>query len=166
MKIYTFPNIRPFNINGRGGLKQRQKELKKINKKYNSDDFRLVEIPADFVKNKSEEKKTGLSVCSFLNKNSVQGIYTKGFLDKNIKYVLHKEPVLSHKGLDGSCTHKLEWYDSKWLQKFIEHAFSIVNFFGITPYAIEIHPGKFARGNNNIKVLSKAIDVLHREYEY
>lgn len=164
MKIYTYPNIGPFNTNGRGGLKKRQKELKRINRKYNTNDFQLVEIPADFIKKASEEKKTGLKVCSFLDKDSVKHLYSSGFLDKNVEYVLHTEPVFSRHGIDGSCTPKLEWYNLDWLQKFIEHIFSIIDFFGVTPHAIEIHPGKYERGKNNIKVLSKAIDIIHTEY--
>lgn len=139
MKIFTYPNIGPFNRNGRGGLKKRQKELKRVNKKYNTNDFQLVEIPADFIKNKSEEKKTKLKVCSFLDEKTVQHLYTPGFFDKEIKYVLHTEPVFSHQGLNGSCTPKLEWYNPNWVQKFIKHVFSIIDFFQITPYAIEIH---------------------------
>lgn len=165
MKIYTYPNIGSFNRNGRGGLKQRQKELKKINNKYNTVDFQLVEIPADFIKNKTEEEKTGLKVCSFLNKDAVKHIYKPGLLDKNIEYILHTEPVLGHRGSNGSCTPKLKWYNSDWMEKFIYHVFSIIDFFGVTPYAIEIHPGKFARGKNNIRALSKAINKLHTEYE-
>ncbi|MFU2192212.1 MAG: hypothetical protein ACOX08_03390 [Methanobacterium sp.] len=165
MKIYTYPNIGPFNRNGRGGLKQRQKALKNINKKYNTDKFRLVEIPADFIKNKTEEKKTNLKVCSFLDDKTVKHLYTPGFIDKNIKYVLHTEPVFSHQGFNGNCTPKLKWYKTGWIHKFVNHIFSIIDFLKIAPYAIEIHPGKFDRGKNNIRVLSKAINIMHGKLE-
>jgi hypothetical protein len=165
MKIYTYPNIGPFNRNGRGGLKQRQKELKKINKKYNTHDFQLVEIPADFIKNKSEEKKTGLKVCSFLDQKTVKNLYTLGCIDKEIRYVLHTEPIFSRQGINSSCTPKLEWYNLNWVHKFIKHVCSIIDFIGISPYAIEIHPGKIEKGKNNFQILSKAIKILHAKFE-
>lgn len=52
-----------------------------------------------------------------------------------------------------------------WLREFIDHIFSIVDFFGITPYAVEIHPGKFGDGQNSIQALSRAINIIHTEYE-
>lgn len=165
MKIFTYPNIGPFNRNGRGGLRKRQKELKKINKKYGTVDFQLVEIPADLIKNVSEEKRTGLRVCSFVDEKSVKHLYTPGFLDIEVRYVLHTEPVSSKKGLNGSCTPKLEWYDPNWVTKFINHVFCIIDFLKIMPYAIEVHPGKFENGKNSIKVLSQAIEALHTRYE-
>jgi len=55
--VFTYPNIASFRQ--RGGLKQRQEALKAINRKYGTRDFQLIEVPADFVKNKTEERKTG-----------------------------------------------------------------------------------------------------------
>lgn len=164
MKIYTYPNIGSFNRNGRGGLKQRQRELKIINKKYDTNDFQLVEIPADFIKNVKEEMKTGLKVCSFLDQKSVKNLYESGFLDENIKYVLHTEPVFSRKGLKNSCTPKLEWSNKIWVDKFVKHVVNIIDYLKIKPHAIEIHPGKFDKGKNNIEVLSEAIKILHEKY--
>lgn len=39
--------------------------------------------------------------------------------------------------------------------------FGIVDFLGVKPHAIEIHPGRFQQKRNNIKVLSKAIKRLY-----
>ncbi|MBM4241522.1 MAG: hypothetical protein FJ150_07685 [Euryarchaeota archaeon] len=163
--IFTYPNIGPFNLNGRGGLNKRAKEVKRINSKYKTKDFKIVEIPADFVKNKSEEKKTGLEIRSMLDQNSVKYLYSKGVYNEDIKYILHTEPVFSRRGLKKSCTTKLGWYNTDWLNKFIKHVFSIIDFLEVSPYAIEIHPGKFERGKNNIKVFSKAIKKINDKYD-
>lgn len=53
--VFTYPNIASFRQ--RGGLKQRRKALKAVNRKYGTRDFQLVEVPADFVKNKKPAKK-------------------------------------------------------------------------------------------------------------
>lgn len=42
--------------------------------------------------------------------------------------------------------------------------FSIIDFLDQTPYAIEIHPGKYDNGKNNFKTLSKAVKKLHDLY--
>jgi hypothetical protein len=67
-------------------------------------------------------------------------------------------------GTKSSCTPKLEWYNLNWLDNFKTHVFSIIDYLGTTHYAIEIHPGNFDRGKNNIKVLSDAIKNLHEKY--
>gem|GEM_PF-5332446 len=53
--VFTYLNITSFRQ--RGGLKQRQRALKAINRKYGTRNFQLVEVPVDFVKNKTEERK-------------------------------------------------------------------------------------------------------------
>lgn len=160
--VYTYPNTTSFSK--RGGLKERSRALKEINNFLNQDIFKIVEIPADFIKNRSEEKKTGLNVCSMLDPDSVKKIYTKSSSATNVQYILHTEPVFSRKGQKKSCTSHLKWYDSNWLKNFLKHLFNIVDFFKYPPYAIEIHPGMSKKGKNNIKTFSQAIDTLHNEY--
>lgn len=171
MNIFTYPNISPFNRNGRGGMVQRQNALRKINKKYNTTDFQLIEIPADFIKNKTEIKKTGRKICSFIDHEFVKRLYKPGFLDKNIKYVLHTDPALERRIYDNQrvlkckCTPQLKWYNTDWIKKFTEQLCNIIDFFEITPYAIEIHPGNYENGKNNIHTFSKAIEILHKSFE-
>ncbi len=138
--------------------------MNEINEDIQTNDFKTVEIPADFIKNKSEEKKTGLKVCSMLDLDSVEKIYSKSSSASNVRYILHTEPVFSRKGQKKSCTSHLEWYDHRWLNKFLKHTFSIIDFFKYPPYAIEIHPGMSKKGKNNIKTFSQAINTLHNEY--
>lgn len=103
--IYTYPNTS--TIPQRGGLESRYKKLKEINEFLNSSILQMVEIPADFIKNKTEETKTGLQVCSFLNEDTVKEIYTNDKQLNEINYILHTEPVFSRNGMYGSCTPKL-----------------------------------------------------------
>ena len=162
MKVFTYPNIASFTQ--RGSLKQRQNELKKINAKYKTQDFQIVEIPADFVKNKTEEIKTGLKVGSMLDQKSVKKLYSKTVFKTNIKYILHTEPVFRRYGSNGSVTPQLRWYDNNWIEKFLKHVFSIIDFLEVNPYAIEIHPSKSQGDKNNIRVFSEAIKRLCDEY--
>jgi hypothetical protein len=160
--IYTYPNTS--SISQRGGLKSRYLKLKEVNEQLNSPIFQIVEIPADFIKNESEERKTGLSVGSFLDCNAVKEIYTNHHIFNETKYILHTEPIFSRKGAKGRKMPKIQWYNSSWFDKFCKHLFSIIDFFSSTPYAIEIHPGISEKGKNNEKTLSRAIQRLHDTY--
>lgn len=97
-----------------------------------------------------------------LDQKSVKKIYSYDILKEDVKYILHTEPVVRRCGLDGCLTPQLEWYDNNWMEKFLRHVFSIVDFLGVKPYAIEIQPEKSQE--NNIKVFSKAIKRLYDEY--
>ena len=159
---YTYPNTS--SIPQRGGLKSRYLKLNKINKELGAPVFQIVEIPADFIKNVNEERRTGLSVASFLDEKSVPNLYSKDLISDNVNYILHTEPVFNRKGINGNKTSKLHWYSSSWFENFVKHVFSIIDFFEVTPYAIEIHPGQSERKKNNIKAFSAAIERLHDVY--
>lgn len=132
--VYTFPNTTSFSK--RGGLKERLRALKKINNSLNQDIFKTIEIPADFIKNKTEEKKTGLEVCSILDDTSVQKIYDSDASLNETQYILHNDPVFSRKGENKTCISHLEWYNPVWMKKFLIHIFSIIDYFNVIPYAI------------------------------
>jgi len=88
-------------------------ELAKIN------NCEFIEIPADFIKNKTEIKKTGQKLGEFLKDESIKKIYSKQNIDnKLIKYILHTEPSLPRN--DGfGLRHQaaLKWYDEDWINK-------------------------------------------------
>ena len=117
--IFTYPNTT--SISQRGGLKKRFELMSDINKRFGTEDFQIVEIPADFIKNKTEENKTGLRVCSMINKSKVNKLYTKEKNPHKINYILHTDPVFSRQGNNGSCTSKLNWYNSGWVNDFLKH---------------------------------------------
>lgn len=159
--IYTYPNIGSFQQ--RGGLKERNNKLNEINKIKNTLDFQVVEVPADLIKNCAEENKTGLSIGSFLDSNTVPHLYSNDQSTAKINYILHTEPVFSRKGCNGTLTTHLKWYDKNWINSFISHITSIIDFLGIAPYAIEIHPGYGLRKKNTFENLSLAIERLYNE---
>ncbi len=121
-------------------------------------------MPADFIKNPTEEKKTGLKGGTMLVPEFVPMLYSSNQIKENLQYILHTEPALSRQGLNGGFTSKLNWYDGHWVDDFLRHIFSIIDFLDIEPYAIEIHPGISQRRKNNFITFSKAINHLHEKY--
>ena len=121
--------------------------LNQINFEYKTIDFQLIEMPANFLKN-----------GSMINLKTVKNYYSREYLDnKEIKYILHTEPVENSK-------KQLKWYDKSWMNQFVKHIFSIIDFLDIEPYAIELHSGEFLKGQNNIEVFSEAIKTLYDKF--
>lgn len=160
--MFTYPNTT--SISQRGGLKKRNELMNNINRKFGTDDFQIVEIPADFIKNKTEEEKTGLKVCSMINKNIVDKLYAKSNDPIEINYTLHTDPVFGRLGSNGRCMSKLNWFNPGWVNNFTNHVFNIIDFLELKPYSIEIHPGQSEKGKNNVLTFSKAIKTLHERY--
>ena len=149
--LYVYPNVS--GISQRGGLLEHW-ELAKIN------NCEFIEIPADFIKKKTEiKKKTGQNLGEFLKDESIKKIYSKQSIDnKLVKYILHTEPSLPRN--DGfGLRHQaaLKWYDEDWINKFIKMNISISKHFGIPPYGIENHPGD---KRNTFKDLKKSICLI------
>ena len=157
MIIYTFPNLS--NIKQRGNIDSR---VDYINKTFNTADFKIVEVPADLIKNLTEEIKTGLQPCSFLDNNSVSKLYDKSFMKYN--YILHTEPELPRTKCSKRTMPHLSWYDRDWLNNFINHIFSIIDYFEQLPYAIEIHPGLAQNRKNNYESYTRAIEFIYRGF--
>jgi len=145
--IWVLPNVSQFNRNGRGSLQERYHIAKRLG-------FDAVEIPADFIKNSTEVKRTGLHMGDFLTKEAILKLYKKPNKKLNIKYVLHTDPQSGR----GS---KLRWYDTKWRRKFIEMLNNLIEYFETKPYAIEIHPGTKP---NSIKSITTAMAELTDEF--
>lgn len=162
--IYTYPNLS--TIKQRGNIDSRKINLDNIIDIFKPNGFQIIEIPADFIKNETEVNNTGLLPCSFLDKLSVEKLYTKSSIKH--KYILHTEPELSRIINSISYTPTLNWYDDHWVNQFIEHVFSIIDFFDQIPYALEIHPGKSQKNKNKNKndynnpdTYSKAIKQIY-----
>lgn len=68
--IWVLPNVSQFNRNGRGSLQERYYVAKRLG-------FDAVEIPADFIKNSTEVKITGLQLGSFLTEEAILRLYKK-----------------------------------------------------------------------------------------
>lgn len=51
-----------------------------------------------------------------------------------------------------------------WINNFINHTFSIIDYFEHLPYGIEIHPGLAQNGKNNYKIYTEAIKFISASY--
>jgi hypothetical protein len=153
---YVFPNISAFNRNGRGGLHKRY-EIAGVH------DCTFVEVPADFIKNKTEVKLTGKALGSILSAQDIKQIYDSVAPSKDVKYILHTEPQLSRRnGKEATYTPQLKWYDKEWVNGFISMALAISKRFGIPPAGIEIHPGG---RHNTYKDLIRSIITIRDNFE-
>ena len=145
---YVYPNLSVFHKQRpsiRGGLTQRWKEARKLNCKY-------IEVPATLIKNKTEEKITGLKIGDFLTKKEISQLYIKETVPEGLKYILHTEPSLK-----GS---KIKWYDQEWTQKYIEMIIQITEHLSKPAEIIEIHPGNKKNTFHNIcECVEKLIGV-------
>ncbi len=160
MITYTLPNLS--TIKQRGNIDTRKSKLEYINKILNTEDFKIVEIPADFIKNKKEELITDLLPCGFLDSSSVSKLYEKSLV--KCDYILHTEPELYRSRCSKGTMPNLNWYNRMWINNFINHTFSIIDYFEHLPYGIEIHPGLAQNGKNNYKIYTEAIKFISASY--
>ena len=160
---YTFPNLS--SIPQRGNVSLRLKKAREVEKNNKlKTNFDMVEVPADFTKNQTEMKKSGLNIGEMLLSHEViESIYEREEFPSN-KYILHTEPSLSRSYTfdkkKKSFTPKLLWYDLDWLTNFKKQLFLTIEFFSASPKAIELHPGISNRGKNTIKAFAKAIQII------
>lgn len=84
--LYVYPNVLP-GIYQRGGLLERWGSAK-----INNCEF--IEIPADFIKNITEIKKTGQNVCECLKDESIKEIYSKQSIDNKL-IMIKRQPTAS-----------------------------------------------------------------------
>ena len=83
---YVYPNVSELNRKGRGGLVARQVLAE-------STGCGLVEIPADFIKNRTEIKLTGLDFGSFLDDTAISALYEPPGDSQRIEYVCIQSPL-------------------------------------------------------------------------
>ena len=153
---YVFPNISAFNRNGRGGLHKRYEIAAATNCSF-------IEVPADFIKNKTEVQLTGKELGSILTAEDVEKLYEFGTPSENVKYILHTEPSLSRRnGTGTSITPPLLWNDRKWVSDFVRMTIAISKRFKIPPAGIEIHPGG---GNNTNEDLIRSIMAIRTQFK-
>ena len=160
---YTFPNL--VSNPRRGNVSTRLKIARELEKKSKLKAiFDMVEVPADFTKNQTEMKKTGLGMGEMLlSHNAIESIYKKEE-SPSTKYILHTEPSLSRRykvdNMKKNFTPKLLWYDLDWLNNFEKQLYLLIKFLGAAPKAIELHPGISNFGKNTINTFSKAIQII------
>jgi len=152
---FVYPNIS--GIKQRGGFDQRFELAKELGCRY-------IEMPGDFIKNKTEVEKTGLEICSITTQDAIEILYDNEsrYLD-DIKYILHTEPSLRRNdGYGLSSQAPLKWYDKEWRDRFVQMVLDISAYLGKTPDKIEIHPGD--RRNSN-EYLIESVKCLIDSFE-
>lgn len=153
---YVYPNVS--GIPQRGGLAERWQLATDAGCDY-------IEIPADFIKNKTEIKKTKLGLGDVLTKDAISILYEKDqALPKDIKYILHTEPSLTRRdGYGLSHQAPLKWYEKGWVEQFTGMVISISRYFGLSASAIEIHPGD--KRNRFQDILEAIVSLLSQYYK-
>lgn len=153
---YVFPNVATFNRNGRGGLQKRYETGQAA-------DCIFIEVPADFIKNKTEVKLTGKELGAILNSDDINNLYDFGSKIESVKYILHTEPSFSRSNGNTSCmTPPLLWNNMEWVDNFTKMIIEISKKFRMSPAVIEIHPG--SRNNTN-EDLIRAIITIRAQFE-
>jgi len=153
---YVYPNVS--EIAQRGGLLKRWQLAEKLGCDY-------IEIPADFIKNKTEMKKTGLNLGDSLTEEAIVKLYQKdSSVPKELKYILHTEPsLIRHDRYGMSYQAPLKWHNREWQEKFVAMTISISNFFSMPATVIEIHPGYRRNSFQDIAMSTRLLLDRYRE---
>jgi hypothetical protein len=131
---YIYPNVT--EIARRGGLLERWGLAEPLGCTY-------VEVPADFIKNRTEVERTGQEIGSMLSRSSIEHLYEQDTdLPGTLAYVLHTEPAIPRRDQHGRLVLSgLRWRDREWLAAFGDMLLEIEDYLGVPPEIIEIHPG-------------------------
>ncbi len=131
---YIYPNVT--EIARRGGLLERWGLAEPLGCTY-------VEVPADFIKNRTEVERTGQEIGSMLSRSSVEHLYEQDTgLPGTLAYLLHTEPAIPRRDQHGRLVKaELRWRDRDWVTAFGDMLLEIEDHLGVPPEIIEIHPG-------------------------
>lgn len=123
-----------------------------------------IEVPADFIKNKTEVSRTGLDLCAVPDRAAIETLYENhARCIKDVRYILHTEPSLRRTGGHGlSAQALLKWYDPEWRARFVRMIIEVSEYLGKPAARIEIHPGD--RRNRNQDLIESVI-FLQDAYE-
>ncbi|WP_332449383.1 hypothetical protein [Methanoculleus sp.] len=151
---YIYPNVT--EVARRGGLLERWHLAEPLGCTY-------VEIPADFIKNRTEVERTGQEIGSMLTRSSIEHLYEQ---DRNLPghlgYVMHTEAAIPRKDQHGrQVTAALRWRDPEWVGAFSDMLLEIEDYLGIPPDIIEIHPGDRRNAHADIVMAMHALIVAH-----
>ena len=151
---YVFPNLS--SIRQRGGLSSRLDFARDLGCDY-------LEVPADFIKNKTEVKRTGLEMGSCLTPTAITELYDAETGPASLPYILHTEPSLPR--MDGYGVRSqapLRWYDAAWARALVEMILGISEQLNTPPAAVEIHPGDQRNRDDD---LVRAMLAIRSAYE-
>ena len=143
----------------RGGLSDRRKKAIEYGNKTNVD-FKLVEIPADFIKNQNEADLTRLNEGDPISEETVERLYKKeGDIDiKGIGYILHTEP-------QNRPRNRLRWIDKDFREEYANALIAVSKRFNnIPPNMIEMHPG-LKRHSSKEGIIETMKCFIYKYYE-
>jgi hypothetical protein len=131
---YIYPNVT--EVAQRGGLLERWRLAEPL-------ECTHIEVPADFIKNRTEVERTGQDIGSFLTRASIETLYEQETgIPYTLEYALHTESGIPRTDPSGRPvrTH-LKWHDPEWVEAFGDMLIEIADYLGVPPDIIEIHPG-------------------------
>lgn len=99
----------------------------------------VVELPADLVKNRREERITGIPIGGFLGPEAVDVLYSPG--PPEARYVLHTDPGIPRR--DGTMfIPELRWGEKGWTSGYADSLGLTARRLGPAPLMIEVHSGR------------------------
>lgn len=151
---YIYPNVT--EIARRGGLLERWRLAEPLGCTY-------IEVPADFIKNRTEVERTGQEIGSMLNRSSIEHLYEQDTdLPGTLAYVLHTDPAIPRRDQHGRQVRaELRWRDREWLAAFGDMLLEIEDYLGVPPDIIEIHPGGRKNTLADIVTAMHALIIAH-----
>ncbi len=151
---YIYPNVT--EVAQRGGLLERWRLADALGCTY-------IEVPADFIKNRTEVERTGQDIGSILKRSSIEALYERDTaLPASLAYVLHTEPAIPRRDGHGRQVQAdLRWRDPIWLAAFGDMLLDIEDYIGFPPDIIEIHPGSRKNRYADIVAAMHALIVVH-----
>jgi hypothetical protein len=151
---YIYPNVT--EVAQRGGLLERWHLAEPLGCMY-------IEIPADFIKNRTEVERTGQDIGSILKRSSVELLYERETaVPGSLAYILHTEPAIPRRDQHGRQVQvDLRWRDREWLAAFGDMLLDIEDHLGIPPDIIEIHPGSRKNTHADIVTAMHTLIVAH-----
>ncbi|HQD25082.1 hypothetical protein [Methanoculleus sp. DTU007] len=131
---YIYPNVT--EVAQRSGLLERWHLAEPLGCTY-------IEIPADFIKNKTEVERTGQEIGSMLTRSSIEHLYEQDQnLPATLAYIMHTEPAIPRRDQHGrQVKAELRWWDPEWVAALGDMLLEIEDYLGVPPDIIEIHPG-------------------------
>ncbi len=153
---YIYPNVT--EVARRGGLLERWCLAEPLGCTY-------IEVPGDFIKNKTEVERTGQDIGSMLTRSSIEELYQQeADLPRLPGYSLHTEPGIPRRRDPHGRQVKadLRWHDPEWVIALGDMLLEIGDFLGAPPAIIEIHPGGRKNSHADIAAGMHALIAAHQ----
>jgi hypothetical protein len=148
---YVYPNVA--SLKQRGGFDERWGLAREHGCAY-------IEVPADFIKNRTEVRATGLDLCAVPDRAAIEKLYDgDSACRKEVHYILHTEPSLRRTdGYGISAQAPLKWYDAGWRERFVQMVLDVSDVLGRPADMIEVHPGD--RRNTTQDIIASVVSLL------